>query len=343
MKIILSHPFSGAVYWWFMSQQDIVGEDLKSKKPHHGYYRTIYGDVDENLDVGLACAVIFDEIILPAIDAPIPGAAMTDRMYQPDLAITADWEQVNQAQALVRPHERDLLNDTQIRAVLRSLPEGARPIALLYAAADVVLGVTHKAPIICAPGRMAIVARLLQLGIVPTSGFDINKFAAGASLTHNVAEYAGVTGITFNSEDVVGLAGIKWNEAIRRYADGFQAWLSENKTPNEDSLWEAVAEARADSAVARGMSGYFKANSRALSLTSLLPAVGTITGALAIASDYAGEYQERKAARLDWHQLGPEIAAYRTRRAIDDELARRGLVQNLPPLLQKENFNRNEH
>jgi hypothetical protein len=326
LKIILSHPFSGAVYWWFMNQQDIVGEDLKSKKPHHGYYRTLYGNVDKNLDVALACTVIFDEIILPAIDAPIPGTAMTNRMYQPDLAIAADWEQVNQAQELVRPHERELLNDTHIKAVLKSIPKGARPIALLYAAADVVLGVTHKAPIVCAPGRMSIVARLLQLGVVPTSGFDIDNFSAGASLTHNVADYAAITGITFNSEDVGGLGGIKWNEAIRRYADGFQAWLNENEAPEENALWEAIAEARADSEVARGMSGYFKANSRALSLISLLPGVGTVTGALAIASDYAGEHQERKATRLDWHQLGPEIEAYKKRRAIDNELSRRGLI-----------------
>lgn len=300
--------------------------DIRSKHPRNEYYKTFYGNVDKNLDIALACIVIFDEIILPAIDIPVPGATDSLLMDQPDLTITGDWNDVNHAQGLIRGHEHELLEDPVIRAVLRRTPQAAREWALIYAAADVVLATAYKAPIICAPGRMRIVARLMQLGAVPSTGFDIESFATSATVVaENVIGYANVTCMTFNSEDIPTLAQIKWNEGIRRYAQGFQRWLYQNETPDEQHLWEAVAEAKTDAVVARGLSGYFKAASWALSLISLLPGVGTFTGALAIGGDVASVVQERKVDRIEWHQLGPEIERYRSQRKIDEELSRRGL------------------
>src|SRR5580693_846833 len=73
MKIILSHPYSGAVHWWF-GQLQRVGGDQALKRPYSGYYRTLYGsDIDNFIDIALACLVIFDEIVIPAADAAFPG------------------------------------------------------------------------------------------------------------------------------------------------------------------------------------------------------------------------------------------------------------------------------
>lgn len=37
----------------------------QEKRPSHSYYRTLYGNVDRNLDIALACCVVFEEVVLP--------------------------------------------------------------------------------------------------------------------------------------------------------------------------------------------------------------------------------------------------------------------------------------
>src|SRR4051812_34888885 len=70
VRAILSHPFSGAMYWWFT---DLVGHPLASENPPtHPYYAALFATARRDIDVALACAVIFDDVILPAVDAPFP-------------------------------------------------------------------------------------------------------------------------------------------------------------------------------------------------------------------------------------------------------------------------------
>jgi hypothetical protein len=172
---------------------------------------------------------------------------------------------------------------------------------------------------------MRVVGRLLELGVVPTSGLDTKSFAAASGVIESMAQYISVTGLTFSSDDVTRLGRLKWNDSIRAYADNFQVWLTKSSPTHEKSLWESIAEARSDSLVAKEMSGYFKATSRTLSLMSLVPGLGTVAGVLSIATDAASEGQERRSGHLDWYQLGPEVERYRRLVDIDAELSRRGL------------------
>src|SRR4051794_29031318 len=66
MQVVLSHPFSGAFYWWLAAQSD-SGEP-REKRPRSTYYRTLYGNVDRNLDVALTSLVVFEEIVLAGAD-----------------------------------------------------------------------------------------------------------------------------------------------------------------------------------------------------------------------------------------------------------------------------------
>ena len=44
-----------------------------SKDPAHPYYAALFGNVSAHIDVALACALIYEDIIIPAADAIAPG------------------------------------------------------------------------------------------------------------------------------------------------------------------------------------------------------------------------------------------------------------------------------
>jgi hypothetical protein len=168
VKVILSHPFSGAIYWWFANQIS-GGYDHASKRPGHPYYRTLYGNVDKHLDIALACAVVFDDIILPAADAVLRAGNLPpeDQTKFPELNMsTSEWALIRHAQEAVDPISDDLLTDPVISSVLRRVPADMRSMALRYAAADILMTSEYSVPIICASGRRKIVRRLIELDVI---------------------------------------------------------------------------------------------------------------------------------------------------------------------------------
>jgi hypothetical protein len=153
VKVILSHPYSGAIHWW-IGQLRGVGGQQALKKPPPGYYRTLYGDVENSIDIALACLVIFDEILLPAADAAFPGELQHMRDGRShgviaDLALETDLEPWQQAGRLYQPIEEQLLSDIVIRRVLARVPKGAWRMVLTDAITDILLASEHRAPVIC--------------------------------------------------------------------------------------------------------------------------------------------------------------------------------------------------
>ena len=168
VKIILSHPFSGALYWWFANQLSSTPEP---KTHGHPYYRTLYADVDKNLDIALSCTVIFDEIVIPPADAWFPRDedSYLDRQVSTntDLSISVvDWAVHSYVYDTLNPIKNDLLADPVIQRVLSHVPARVRDMALIDAGIDIVTAAQYRAPIICATGRMRIIARLVELGML---------------------------------------------------------------------------------------------------------------------------------------------------------------------------------
>lgn len=213
MKAILSHPFSGALHWWFAAQSGAGGEQ-QSKRPRHPYYRALYDEVDENLDVALLFSVVFDELVLPAVDAPYPmfeGDARKQLRLAP-LEITADWSLVFEATERLRPIEDDLRHDHVIAPLISGLSDEAQRLALLYATADVLLADAHAAPVLCAPGRRRVVLRLMELNVAPVSSGLAETIDAAGGLVEGIDAYAEVVGLSFASRTIDALSDVKWNE-----------------------------------------------------------------------------------------------------------------------------------
>jgi hypothetical protein len=332
VRVILSHPFSGAIYWWFASQIN-THWGPESKRPGHRYYRTLYGDVDKNIDIALACAVIFDDIMLPAADAVLRTGDIEpeDRVKFPELNMAAsDWELVHQAKDAINARsEEDLLADPVISSVLRRVPAPAQSMALRYAAVDILMMSEYMVPIICAPGRRVIVRRLTELDVVDIGCSGSSQLDKGAVLSDSLEGYTVVAGLTFNNDDAYSLANIKWNDRIRQYAQRFQSALTKASDESDNgTLYELIADAWASADLAKDISGTFTATSRTMSAVGLLPIPGlsTVTGAAGMAADAASIASSRREEKLRWYELGPEIARYRALQSLENELRQRKLL-----------------
>jgi hypothetical protein len=327
MRVVLSHPFSGSVYWWFAQQVPHIDPIQKSKTPGHEYYRTLYGDVDKHLDIALACAVVFEEVLLPAADAVFLGnSTRGGRRELPELNMIVDWEYLDAGRRLIEPITHDLLEDEVIGAVLRRVPDWGKEMALEYAATDIIMSAEHEAPVICAPGRRRLVLRLLELDVIGRDVAKVPSLKHGAIVGPALDKYEKIVGLTFSSDDVGSLAEIKWEETIRQYAKGFQAALLDPENTDYQDFLERIATAWISSKSAEEVSGAFSAASRTLSVVGLVPGAGTVAGVAGIGTDAAGAAADRRAKNLRWYQLGPEIQRLRSLRALEEELRTNGLV-----------------
>lgn len=325
MRIVLSHPFSGALHWWLAAQSTASG-DQRSKQPQHSYYKTLYGDVDRNLHIALACCVIFEDLVIPAADAPYPGFTSDADGVQhlADLELAADWNGVHEARTVLDPIERDLLADSVLSAELSTLPYGDRWMVVHYAIADILLTQMYSAPVISAPGRQRIVRRLLELGVVPVDAALWAAVTAAGGIVDELEAWADLACLRFNSRTVNQLADVKWNAKIREYGNGFQSALMHSTTTGTPLL-ELIASAWESAAVADQIAGVFTATSRTMGPAGLIPGVGTVTGIVGMTADAASVSYERRAERFRWFELGAEIQRYESLASLSAALRRQGL------------------
>ncbi len=326
MKVVLSHPYSGALYWWLAAQSGVGGEQGK-KRPRHRYYRTLYSNVDRNLDVALACCVIFEEVVLPGADVPYPQFDQhgEDEMRLPALDLFSGWEPVHEARQLLVPHEEELLRDPVISSVLGYLPDDAQHLALLYAMADVLLTQIHLAPVLCTQGRRRIVLRLIELGIVDIPAEVTEAIRESEPMMEGLEGYVDIAGLTFLSDSIDRLARVKWNQKIRDYAANFQAVLLKDADAGFGRLLDDIADAWSSAAVATEISGVFATTSRSLGPVSLVPGAGSVAGLAAMGADGAGALAERRAEKLRWYELGPEILRFESLENMQAELRKHSL------------------
>jgi len=322
MKVILSHPFSGSIHWWFGQLRGVIG-DQALKHPNSGYYRSLYGDIDTYFDIALASLVIFDDVVLPAADAAFPGEG--GRI--PELNIVTDWEPTRHAIELYDSHEEQLNADPGIGTILRRVPRNAWWMALQNAIADIVLSRENDAPVICSRGRKALIDRLVALEIVPRLQQDIALARASRTMASDLEDYVTVAGLLFRAENLDSLASIKWSERVREYAGEFQRVLvSTASQPELGGLYEHIATAWTAVESGESIASAFSAASRSFSVVSLIPGAGTVTGALGIAADAASAAVGRRNERLRWFQLGPEISRYQSLRDLQARLHERRLL-----------------
>jgi hypothetical protein len=325
MKVILSHPYSGAIYWWFGKEAGFP-PSLRRPGPRerHPYYRALFGKSLECINVARACIVIFEEVVMPAIDAPFVRGP--SELVEPALNVSADWNPVHQARRIVDRDEAELLSDPIIDSIVGRLPSDQWGLELLYALVDIFLASDTSAPVLCAPGRQALIHRLIELDVAseelsPRQKSNLGPLRAGAGLAEVLGDYVGVTALDFRASKVSDIGRIKEDAKVRAYASTFQRILMGRGKPvaAEDfyhEIRDAQAAAKADGGIARA----FRTTSRALSIGSLIPVIGTPAALGSLAADAGAKAAEKRREALSWYELAPRIEYLRSLNALQAHL-----------------------
>lgn len=325
MKIILSHPYSGAVWWWFEIMRD--GRSKEFSIPGHSYYRDLFGDPPAYLDIALASLVVFEDIVIPAADSWYPGSNYESPLLLPEIGIEVpDWGPISKAKELLGQRKDLLLGDPVIRSVLARVPKRSREQAVRYAIADLLLAHEHGAPVVCSNGRRALLDRITLLTRNSISPEPEKDQVPGASIGPDVASYVIIVGLAFRAETIPSLARIKYQERIRGYAEGFQKVLTKSPEVTFEELYEKIAEAWTASESNQAISRSFTAASRSFSVVGLIPVAGTVTGVIGLGADIAAAALERRSERQRWYELGPEISRFETLVSLEDHLKERRLL-----------------
>lgn len=336
MRIVLSHPYAGALHWWFQSSQ----QHAHDKRPDHPYYRHLYGDIDEHLDVTLACTVVFDEVLMQAADAYYPSARPAkdnSGVRVPELDVTAVWQHEFRDRDK-REDLRELAADAQIASILRRVPLDVRPDVIADALGDAALSIQYNAPIVSSPGRRAVMLRLSELGAIttvpkkvpwysrwramPTQG---EQLQLGAAATAKLDAYVTVTALTFRSRDAAALGKVKQNKTIRTYAGEFERVLTRTGSSSEE-LFESMASAWGHRQIFDEVGGGLATASRGLGLAAFVPLIGLPAGVSAVALDAAAMATNAVGRKRAWYELGAEITHVETVREMESLLRSRGLI-----------------
>lgn len=330
MKIILSHPYAGALLWWMQSGS----EWADPKVPQHPYYRHLYGNVDKFKDLALACTVVFDEIVMAAADFGYPDAHVTDdyrKIRIPSLSLSADWDPVYESQALTRPIVGDLLRDQVIDRIISRVPENLKSQVIEDCIVDILLMREYECPLISSVGRRALVVRLLELEVVAASSAPSTMYLpSGQSLADELSgtfnadqldRYVEMVGLMFRSPDVASLSDIKSNAKIRAYASRFQDVLVDNPSGGEEHLLEAISDAWRSRELAETVKSGFSIAGRGLTILGLIPVVGTVTGVISVGSEAGEMGADQFAKRHAWYELGPEITRLESMASLEGYMA----------------------
>ncbi len=321
-KAILSHPYSGSLYWWFSQERP----HPYPKNPGHPYYAALFGHVDRHLDVALACALLFEEFVIPAADASFPGLGDLQHFSPDDLGLeVSSWDVLDEARRLSRSVQEDWTSDPLLSSLFAGKDEWVATMELEYAVADVLLAAEHRAPVLCSDGRRAVVRRLIELGVVTARPQVAASFASQQSKSEIVDAYARVVGLTFGTDGMRQFADLKWMSPLREYAEGFRGALEHPGTQSAEDLYEAIAQAMESKALAERVQGAFEATGHAMTIAGLIPGLGTATAVADLGAGAGAAAAQRRVEQVRWFELSEAVAAARSRAALDAELARRGL------------------
>jgi len=313
MRIVLSHPYSTALFFWFAEMERSSVTDPKIRHP---YYRALFRESRHLVDVAIGALVVFDEVVIPAVDAPFPNRGFSGDGQLPGLGLRADWEPVHEARSILDVHRALIESDPVVTELLAGLPGDERELEVHYALADVLFADHYGAPLVCAVGRSLLSERLCHLGVfgglLKSTALDAAlQLASGRDIHSGLQGYQEIIGFTFKRENIERIESVKADQVIADYASEFQKVLG-GISAGDGALVDAMAVALEKGTFRRSLSGGFSTASRVASLLSLAPGVGTVFGIGALVSDATSVHAGRLARRASWFELSTEIHRHQT-------------------------------
>lgn len=315
-EVILSYPFSGAVYAFLSESQGAEFANTDS------YYKTLFGsNYGRMTEIAVTLSILYDKIIMPRVDIPLPDYESHENdglYYHEDLGIKCYdmrlFVQFPESAETSQIVARDL-EDKAVQRALCRIPAYARDQILREAHDEIRLAIMSQCRVLCSAGRRRLIQRLIELNYSSAS-FPIG----GETVASAIQVYRGITGLTFSPISLDDYYHLKADKAIRAYAQAFTGILhsfSDALNPR-DQLLRAMRKAMDTATCAKKASGIFSCTSSALGVAGLIPVIGSVTGAMGIGTDALTRGTDMLANRNEWYQLAARVVQKKTELQIQE-------------------------
>jgi hypothetical protein len=315
-RIVLGHPYSGALYAYFSDQ--IGGEGSHTRvADSHPYYKTLYESVSEpTVNLSLNFLMLYDEVWIAPADNHWPRSRKdpADLSWNWELGLHAGGESLDGVDwAEQQRYIEGLLADRRIQAVLgqdlQLRPDSWRQV-MQDALHDSSLSARTRAPILCSPGRRKLISTLVEVeqpSLHPVHLLD--------SKVRFVEQYQTRTGLSLAPRNLDALMEAKPDAGVRRYGAAFLAAVDgglHQTAASKKEFAKAALEAIDTERVARHWAGSLNWIGRLFKLVHQ----PVLAGGAAGLSYFAG----RSAEAAGWYEFAGKV---------DDAMSRAQLIRDL--------------
>lgn len=307
-KIILGHPFSGALYG-YLSDQIAKEHSHTNAIGKHGYYTTLYGKKYKDfVEVSLMFSLIYDEVFVTPADNHWPESKSTEgRDFHPELGLHAEWDAYrnlfNDTDGMVTHY----LNDQTIKEVLTNsfrIPVQYQQMVLSSILYELNLSRKHRCPILCSNGRKRVIERLIEIDRPA-----IHPITIPEDKIEIVTDYMNVTGLLLSPSSLENLIDVKPDAQIRDYASAFLGMLEQYQRspsrPNQMVILDLARNAIEQEKVSKLVSGLLNWLSTLLRLVGATP--------LSMASKGGSFVANWSADGAKWYAFAGEIRKAETK------------------------------
>ncbi|MGL4884788.1 MAG: hypothetical protein ACRC4V_00350 [Aeromonas veronii] len=218
-KIILGHPYSGALYGYFSDQ---IGKDYSHTRTigKHSYYTTLYGkNYKSYVDQAVLFVLLYDEIWLTPADNHWPDSKSQpgETNHHPELGLHADWDTYSNLFHDVGGKINNYANDHIIFNILKNIFKIPRPLwnfILSSVVYEANLSREHRCPVACSPGRKLLIDRIIEINRPA-----IHPSVLPESHSSAIDGYIKATSLSLSPTNLEHLILVKSESELRSYSE----------------------------------------------------------------------------------------------------------------------------
>jgi len=235
-KIILGHPYSGALYAYIADQTQGASSCYTRAVGSHSYYTTLYGrNYAKYIERALMFTLVYDEVYLTPADNPWPKSKLSSsNAVHIELGLHADWDDYKPLFNDTSGHVHRYLSDPVISTLLPQtfkIPKSVQKMVMSSILYEYSLSRELRCPVICSPGRRQVLKRLVEIdrpAIHATVIGDVHIAATDA--------YMDATGLLLSPKSLDNLIEIKPDKNVRTYGEHLLSALTEMQSAPTSEL-----------------------------------------------------------------------------------------------------------
>ncbi len=318
-KIVLGFPYAGAFLWLLSAEEHYHKSIKESYDGTHPYYKTLFGR-NHNLiiDETVSLTLLYDEIYLAPVDTYLPDREkyhISDTPQNQDWGIYFNWHWTENLASAYNQIDV-LLTDTIVNNILKKIPPDAKRQILLEALSQIHISNTFDTAIFAIPSYLKLCKRINQLININPSELKTQSSTLQLDALDTVFNLAS---LKFSINGLEEFAMLKQEKNVRHYAKSFRQYVHELPNGNFDEkvLYTAMLEAINKDNISSKISGGLSLTSTTTGLVSLIPGVGTLAGAIGLASDASARISKKVSDINKWWLLSSEISSSLTKHRIE--------------------------